>query len=113
MNTATPNAQPGTSTTSLNLNEAYFSKRSLFDWVFAALVTAGALFAFVRYAAYMDVYEKAILLGTIPAAIWIGWFWRPLRALMLVVAACALLAIALYQVDGQGSLARAEEAFLL
>jgi hypothetical protein len=28
---------------------------------------------------FMDVYEKGILLGAIPAAIWLGWFWRPLR----------------------------------
>ena len=35
----------------------------------------------------MDVYEKGILLGAMPAAIWLGWFWRPLRVLMLVVAA--------------------------
>ena len=115
MNTATTNTstKTNTSTTSLVLNEAYFSRRNLLDWVFAALVTTGALFAFVRYAEYMDVYEKAILIGTIPAAIWMGWFWRPLRLLMAVVAACALLAIALYQVDGQGSLSQAEDAFLL
>jgi cytochrome c-type biogenesis protein CcsB len=57
----------------------------------------------------MDVYEKAILLGTIPSAIWLGWFWRPLRVLMIGVAAFALLAIWAYQ----GSLARAEEVFWL
>ena len=115
MNPATTNTSPTTvaGPTSLTLNDAYFARRNLFDWVFAALVTTGALFAFVRYAAFMDVYEKAILIGTIPAAIWIGWFWRPLRGLMVGVAACALLAIYLYQgVDG-GSLARAEEVFLL
>ena len=94
MNPATTNTNPAAvaGTTSLTLNDAYFARRNLFDWVFAALVTTGALFAFVRYAAFMDVYEKAILIGTIPAAIWIGWFWRPLRGLMVGVAACALLA---------------------
>ena len=55
-----------------------------FDWLFAALVVAGGLFAFARYGSYMDVYEKGILLGAVPAAIWLGWFWRPLRVLMLV-----------------------------
>jgi hypothetical protein len=29
-----------------------------------------------RYGAYMDVYEKGILLGAIPCVIWLGWFWR-------------------------------------
>jgi hypothetical protein len=29
------------------------------DWLFAALVVAGGLFAFSAMRAYMDVYEKA------------------------------------------------------
>ena len=41
--------------------------------------------------------------------IWLGWFWRPLRVLALVVAAAALLAIASYQ----GDLARADTVFWL
>jgi cytochrome c-type biogenesis protein CcsB len=102
-----------TATTTLTLNEGYFSRRNWFDWLFAALVIAGGLFAFSRYSAYMDVYEKGILLGTVPAAIWLGWFWRPLRVLMLVVTAFSLLAIVSYQADGQGSLARADSVFWL
>jgi sulfite exporter TauE/SafE len=74
-------------------------------------VAVGGLYALQRYAAYMDVYEKGILLGAFPRAVWLGWFWRPLRTLMLVVAALALLAIGLYQQDGAGSLARAETVF--
>ena len=95
----------------ITLHSGYFSRRNWFDWLFALIVTAGGLFALQRYAAYMDVYEKAILLGTIPAAIWMGWFWRPLRVLMLAVAAFSLLALGLYQVDGAGDLARADAVF--
>ena len=104
MNTATT-----ATTTTLTLNEGYFSRRNWFDWLFAVIVASGALFAFSRYAGYMDVYEKAILAGSVPAAIWLGWFWRPLRVLMLVVAAFSLLAIVSYQ----GSLARADTVFWL
>ena len=105
MNTATTtSANP----TTLTLNESFRSRRNWFDWLFAAIVLAGGLFALQRYAAYMDVYEKGILLGSIPAAIWLGWFWRPLRVLMLAAAGCALLAIGLYQGEGAGSLARAD-----
>ena len=100
-----------TATTTVTLNEGYFSRRNWLDWLFAAVVILGGLYALQRYAAYMDVYEKGILLGSIPSAIWLGWFWRPLRTLMLVVAAMALLAIGLYQQDGAGSLARAETVF--
>jgi cytochrome c-type biogenesis protein CcsB len=91
------------------LNKGYFARRNLLDWLFAALVLAGGLFAFVRYQMHMDVYEKGILLGTIPSAIAMGWFWRPLRALMLVVTLASLAGIWSYQ----GDLARAEQVFWL
>jgi cytochrome c-type biogenesis protein CcsB len=98
-----------TATTTLTLHEGYFSRRTWFDWLFAAILTAGGLFAFSQYASYMDVYEKAILIGTVPAAIWIGWFWRPLRVLMLATAVFSLLGIVSYQ----GSLENAEKVFWL
>ncbi|MGH6638649.1 MAG: c-type cytochrome biogenesis protein CcsB, partial [Polaromonas sp.] len=120
MNTTTVNTPTVNTTTltagrnaTLSLNEGYFAKRNALDWVFAALVVVGCLYAFVRYSAFMDVYEKGILLGTIPAATAMGWFWRPLRVLMMVVSGFALLGIASYQVDGAGSLARAEQVFWL
>ena len=91
------------------LQEGYFVRRNVLDWLFAALVLAGGVFAFVRYQSAMDGYEQAILLGTIPAAIAMGWFWRPLRALMLVVTLTSLLGIWSYQ----GDLARAEQVFWL
>jgi len=96
-----------------SLNQGYFARRNALDWVFAALVTAGGLYAFARYGAFMDVYEKGILLAAIPATISMGWFWRPLRVLMALVAGFALLGIASYQVDGAGSLARADQVFWL
>ena len=94
---------------SISLNEGYFAKRNWFDWLFAALVIAGGLFAFSRYSGAMDGYEKAILLLTLPSAIALCWFWRPLRVLMAVVAGASLLAIYAYQ----GDLASAEKVFWL
>lgn len=102
MNTATD-------TTTLSLDEGFFSRRNWSDWLFAAIVAAGGLYAFSAYASYMDVYEKAILAGTVPAMIWLGWFWRPLRVLMLAVAALSLLAIFSYK----GTLASADSVFWL
>jgi cytochrome c-type biogenesis protein CcsB len=106
MNTMT---QPASQTTTITLNESFMSRRNWFDWVFAIVVMAGGLFAFSRYSAFMDVYEKGILLGAMPAVIWLGWFWRPVRLLLLVVAGFALMGIASYQ----GDLARAETVFWL
>ena len=93
----------------LSLNQGYFARRNMLDWVFAVWVAGGFLYAFVLYSDYMDVYEKGILFAAIPAAITLGWFWRPLRVLMMVVAGFALLGIASYQ----GDLARAEQMFWL
>lgn len=104
-------------TTTLSLDApGYFARRTWFDWLFAVLIVAGAGYAFQRYAASMDVYEKAILVGAAPAAVWLGWFWRPLRVLALVVGAASLLAIALYArvSDGFGAdLSQADKVFLL
>ena len=91
------------------LNESFLSRRNALDWVFAVLVIGSGLFAFTRYADAMDVYEKGILLAAMPAAIWLGWFWRPLSVLMMTVGALSLVGITAYQ----GSLARAETVFWL
>ncbi len=120
MNTTSINTTTASTTTltagrntTLSLHDGYFAKRNALDWVFAALVAVGGLYAFARYGAFMDVYEKGILLAAIPAATAMGWFWRPLRVLMMVVSGFALLGIASYQVDGAGNLARAEQVFWL
>ena len=95
--------------TTMTLNPGYWSRRSLGDWAFAFITLAGMLFAFFRYQHAMDVYEQGILLASGPAAVALGWFWRPLRHLMVAVAALSLAAIAAYN----GQLARAEEVFWL
>ena len=91
------------------LHEGYFSKRNGLDWMFAALVLAGGLYALGLYGSSMDVYEKGILLAAMPSMIALGWFWRPLRVLMVAVAGISMLAIWSYQ----GSLERAETVFWL
>ena len=95
--------------TTVTLNPGYFSSRSALDWGFALLALLGTVFAFTRYQHAMDVYEQGILIGTLPAVIWLAWFWRPLRTLVLVVTGLSLLAIYFYQ----GDLARSEQVFLL
>ena len=95
--------------TTITLNPGFFSQRSLADWAFAILAALGMVYAFSQYQSAMDVYEQGILVASVPAVIWLGWFWRPLRQLMLGVSALALLAIYAYQ----GQLARSEEVFVL
>ena len=102
-----------TATTTLTLNEGYFARRSRLDWIFALAVALGGLYALHTYEGAMDAYEKGILLGSIPAAVALGWFWAPLRKLMLAVAVLALAGIAAYHGPQQPELARGESVFWL
>jgi cytochrome c-type biogenesis protein CcsB len=94
----------------------FLARRSLADWLFAALITGGGAYAYQRYLGSMDGYEQAILVGAVPVLVALGWFWSSLRTLAVGVGAAALLAIALYgrATDGFGAdLAQAENVFLL
>jgi len=87
----------------------YFKRLNAFDWLFAAVLCAGALYAFNRFGAYMDIYEKAILLLSAPVFAALGWYWKPLRWLMPLTFALALWAVSLYG----GDLAAADKRFFL
>lgn len=87
-------------------------RRGRGDWTdiaFFLLLAAGAVFALERYPQAMDGYEKIILCGTVPALVWLGWLWRPLRTLMVACGLAAGAALALYG----GDLARADDVFWL
>lgn len=94
------------------LNEL-LNKPSLFqrlkptDWLWAALVVAGGLFAFYQYNHAMDIYEQAFLLLTIPSMITLGWYWRAFQPYSAAVAILSLLGISLYS----GVNANAETVF--
>jgi cytochrome c-type biogenesis protein CcsB len=82
---------------------------SLYDVLFFLLLSVGAGVALTQYSQAMDSYEKVILVLAVPFLTWLGWLWRPLRTLMIVMALAAGLALWLYQ----GDIARADQAFLL
>ncbi|KAB7578558.1 c-type cytochrome biogenesis protein CcsB [Verminephrobacter eiseniae] len=98
-------------TATITLTQGFLSRRSGQDWLFAAIVLVGGLYALQHGSGAMDIYDKCILLGAMVGAVWLGWFWRALQWLMLGVAAAVLSAIGLYQQGGAGSLARAETVF--
>ena len=74
----------------------FFKRLTAVDWLFGALLMAASLFALNRYGAYMDIYEKSILLLAAPTFAAMGWHWKPVRWLMPLIALLALFAIALY-----------------
>ncbi len=87
----------------------FFRRLSLLDWLYAAAMTAGMLFALNRYAAFMDYYEQGILVLAAPTFIWLGWHWKPVRWLIALMALLSLAAIGLYD----NSLDAAGQKFLL
>ncbi|GAB4298339.1 MAG: c-type cytochrome biogenesis protein CcsB [Thiohalomonadaceae bacterium] len=82
---------------------------SWFDWLWALLAVVGSVYAHVHYAAFMDNYEIGILYGTALTLIWLGWSWKPVRQLSLVIGLLSLFAIGLYGED----LARGDTSFFL
>lgn len=88
---------------------SYFQLRTPYDWLWAALVFAGAAYVWAQYHALMDGYELAILTCIAPLLTWLGWSWPALQRFSLVVTAFSLLAIAQYGSE----LAAGEAKFLL
>jgi cytochrome c-type biogenesis protein CcsB len=87
----------------------FFKRLGLVDWVYAAVLLAAALFALARYGAFMDAYEKVILVLAAPTFAALGWHWKPVRWLLPVVALLSLWAISLYA----GGLDMANKKFFL
>ncbi|MGF6481131.1 ABC-type transport system involved in cytochrome c biogenesis permease subunit [Paraburkholderia sp. JPY419] len=91
-------------------DERPFLKRlGIFDWLFALALVGGAGFALSRYYPFMNYYDKLVLVCSVPVFVVLGWRWKPVRPLMVGIAALSLLAIQIYQ----GDLSRADNAFFL
>lgn len=89
--------------------QGYFKRLGLLDWLYAGVLSSASLYALLRFGSYMDVYEKGILLLAAPSFAWLGWHWKPLRGLVLLLGLLSLYSIHLYD----GSLALADKKFLL
>jgi cytochrome c-type biogenesis protein CcsB len=87
----------------------YFKRLTPIDWIYGLVLVAASLFALNRYGAYMDGYEKGILLAAGPAFTALGWHWKPMRWLLPLTALLALWAISMYG----GELDAANKKFFL
>ena len=87
----------------------FLKRLSWVDWLYALALLTGALFALNRYSSYMDVYEKGFLFSAVVGFSWLGWFWKPLRPLLVGIALLSLFGIGQYHAD----LSRGENAFFL
>lgn len=88
---------------------SFLQRLTWVDWAYALLLLVGALFAFSRYGAFMDVYEAGFLFGAAAGFGWLGWFFKPVRALVVGIGVLSLFGIQQYH----GELARGGQAFFL
>ncbi|CAM2150099.1 C-type cytochrome biogenesis protein CcsB [Pararobbsia alpina] len=91
------------------VKKSFIASLSIVDWVFALLLVAGAGFALHRYSGHMNYYDKLVLVCSVPTFAVLGWRWKPVRLLMVLIAALSIGAIQLYQ----GDLGRADTTFFL
>ena len=89
--------------------QSFFQRLTVLDWLYAVVLSMAALFALNRFGTHMDVYEQAILLLAAPTFACLGWYWKPVRWLIAVLALTSLYAIHLYG----GSLDAANQKFFL
>jgi cytochrome c-type biogenesis protein CcsB len=79
------------------------------DWLYAFIVFAGSIFAYVKYSQYMDIYEVSFLFGAAALASYLGWKWKGLGKLVLAVGIISVFSITLYG----GEQSKATQVFLL
>lgn len=87
----------------------FLKRLSVTDWLYALVLLAASTFAFFKYSQLMDVYEIIFLFGAGITFSLLGWFWKPMRCLVVSVGVISLFSISLYQ----GDLARSNQTFLL
>lgn len=89
--------------------DRFFKKLSLFDWLYAVLWFGAMAYAQYRFGHYMNFYERSVLFLSAPVFTALGWHWKTVRWLTIVIAFFALSGIMLYQ----GNLASADHHFIL
>lgn len=89
-------------------HKSFIRGLNAFDWAFALVLAAIAYFAQSRVGHHMDVYETVILWSSAGIAVFLGWFFKPMR---WFVPLCLVLAYAAVQLYG-GSI-KNSDGFLL
>jgi len=96
-------------THALPFPQTFIKRLTVWDWIYAGLVVSGTAVALAKYGAYMEPYDRGVLLGAACVVTGLGWHWKSIRVLLAVAAAGALIATGLYQ----NELARAHQVFAL
>ena len=78
-NTANTTAQHSLPQHELLTHKSVLRSLKPFDWLFAVVILAIAVFVQMQAAAQMDIYETVILWFSAGAAVALGWFFKPMR----------------------------------
>lgn len=92
----------------LLVRKSFIRNLNIWDWVFAALVFAGTVFVQTRSGMHMDIYETVMLWASAGIAVFLGWFFKPMRWFVPLSVLLAYAAVGLY-----GGNIKSAEIFLL
>ena len=92
----------------LLVRKSFIRNLNIWDWVFAALVFSGAVFVQTLSGVRMDIYETVILWISASIAVFLGWFFKPVRWFVPLCILLAYAAVGLYE----GNI-KSAEGFLL
>lgn len=92
----------------LLVRKSFIRNLNIWDWVFAALVFSGTVFVQTLSGVRMDIYETVILWVSAGIAVFLGWFFKPVRCFVPLCILLAYAAVSLY-----GGNIKSAEGFLL
>lgn len=80
-------------------HKSFMRSLNTLDWGFALVIAAVAYFAQTHVGHHMDIYEMVILWASALIAVFLGWFFKPMRWYILLCLALAYAAVNLYAGD--------------
>ena len=80
-------------------HKSFIRNLNLFDWAFALLIAISAFIAQTQAGLHMDIYEMVILWASAGIAVFLGWFFKPMRWFIPLGVCLAYLAVDLYGGD--------------
>ena len=89
--------------------QGFFKRLGVLDWLYAACLCMAAGVALLKFSSHMDYYEQIVLLLAAPTFSLLGWNWKPIRVLIVLLALFSWCGIAQYG----GVLDNANSKFLL
>ena len=66
--------------------QGFFKRLNVVDWLYAAALMSASCIALFKFSSHMDYYEQIVLLLAAPTFALLGWNWKPIRVLILLLA---------------------------